>query len=370
MRDPKLYGPYLPRRPGGSPIYFVQWYDDDQSGARKKQFTDELRARLFLHEKEQLHPIDKDDLILKEVTDIRKYVARGRLAELEAENAELSAKLEALTPGVSNAPTVNVRLFSTDLAKELGVVAATIFHQLCYIYKNPKLGKVLGDGKKYIHNTYREWKENHFPFWSVPTLERAFKLLEDRKRIVSEQPDGRRSRRKYYRPLSESIKLMDSGRNKASICEVGIHQIEPSRASICEVPLKTKRERYSADVGKFKAAVMAAATTAADFSDLINKLQLLFPDHNVALEYDGFCKWRDPRGLPRVPSKFALWMLRAEKPIKRPAVATATPEFSNWFARTYPEKTSSPAWAEAPDWLKDEFRRWKKTGAMPTPAQA
>jgi hypothetical protein len=333
MREPKLYGPYPPKTPGRSPRYFVQWYDDDQSGARKKQFTDELRAQLFLQEKEQRRPIDKDDLILKEVTTLRKYVAGGRLAELEAENAKLRAEAEALKPGASNTPSGRIRLFSPELAKELGVTAAVVFHQLCWLHKNPDLGKVLDDGQKYIFNTYREWKENHFPFWSVPTLERAFTLLEKRKRIASKQPDGRDSRRKYYRPLPEAIKLMASGGKEASICEVGIHQIEPSKASICELPLKTKRERYSADVGKFKAAVMAAATAATDFSDLINKLQLQFPDHNVAWEYENFCKWRKQRGLQMVPSKFAAWMLRAEKPLKAPtATAEIEPKgFSIWF---------------------------------------
>jgi hypothetical protein len=346
---------------GARKQHCVVWYENGKR--MRRTFSDANRAEVFYQQK-FLGAVDKTDLILNGVTTIRNYIAGGRLAELEAKNAELSAKVEALTPSVSNAPTANVRLFRTDLAKELGVVAATIFHQLSYMYKNPKLGKVLGDGKKYIFNTYREWKENHFPFWSVPTLERAFKLLEDQKRIISKQPDGRRSRRKYYRPLSESIKLMDSGGNEASICEIGTHQIEPLKASICELPLKTKRtKRESADVGEFKAAVMSAAATATDFFDLIKKLQLLFPDHNVPQEYDGFCNWRDQRGLRKVPSKFAAWMLRAEKPLKAPTpTAEIEPQgFSIWFAEEYPNMTQ-PEWDQAPGWMKDEFRLSQKNG--------
>jgi hypothetical protein len=233
MRELKLYPPNA----RGQSV--VAWYEPNIRKRQRKTFAHRMQAELFYQEKEQGHPIDKDDLILKEFSEFRKYVARGRLPELEAENAELRAKLESLKPGASNTPTGSIRLFSVELAKELGVTAAVVFQQLCWLHKNPDLGKILDDGQKYIFNAYREWQEKHFPFWSVPTLERAFALLEKQKRIASKQPDGRESRRKYYRPLPESINLMGSG----TICENGIHQIEPSKASIWELPLKTKRER-------------------------------------------------------------------------------------------------------------------------------
>jgi hypothetical protein len=193
------------------------------------------------------------------------------------------------------------------------------------------------------------------------TLERAFKLLEDRKRIVSKQPDGRRSRRKYCRPLSESINLMDSGGKKASICEIGIHQIEPPKASICELPLKTKRERYSADVGKFKADAMTTAITATNVSDLIEKLQPLFPEHNVAAEYERCLKYRKGSGLaPGGGKKFAEWMLRAEKPLKGQSGAeTSDPEpngFPSWWVeQRFKDSPPCPRWSDAPEWARREF---------------
>ena len=177
-------------------------------------------------------------------------------------------------------------------------------------------------------------------------MERAFKLLEDRKRIVSKQPDGRRLRRKYYRPLSESIKLMDSGRNKASICEL---------------PLKTKRERYSADVGKFKADAMTTAITATNVSDLIEKLQPLFPEHNVAAEYERCLKYRKGSGLaPGGGKKFAEWMLRAEKPLKGHSGAeTSDPEpngFPSWWVeQRFKDSPPCPRWSDAPEWARREF---------------
>jgi len=342
----------------GDRKHCVVWYENDHAKRSRKTFSDANEAEVFYQQK-LLGVVDKLDLILKQVITQRTYVASGKIAELEKENAKLRAEAEALKPRASNTPATSIRLFRPELAKELGLPAAVVFHQLCWLHKNPDLGKVLDDGKKYIFNTYREWKEKHFPFWSVPTLERAFKLLEDRKFIASKQPDGRTSRRKYYRPLPEAIKLMDSGGKDASICEVGIHQIEPSKASICDLPLKTKRERYSADVEKFESAVVTAATTATNYLDLVKKMKLHFPDHNVIQEYEHFSKWNKDRGFSLTPRKFGKWMLRAEKPIERPTtIATAKtepPEYSSWFARKYPDKTA-PAWAEAREWLKNEFR--------------
>ena len=90
MREPKLYGPYPPAAPGRSERYSVRWREADNTG-KIKQFTDPIRAELFYQEKLLGQPIDKDVLILKEVATIKKYIASGRIGELESENAKLRA---------------------------------------------------------------------------------------------------------------------------------------------------------------------------------------------------------------------------------------------------------------------------------------
>jgi hypothetical protein len=128
----------------------ITWYEN---GKRlRKTFNDANEAEVFNQQK-LLGAADKDDLILKEVTTLRKYIAGGRLAELEAENAKLRAEAQALKPGASNTPTASIRLFRPGLAKELGVTAAVVFHQLCWLHKNPNLGKVLDDGHKNTSST-------------------------------------------------------------------------------------------------------------------------------------------------------------------------------------------------------------------------
>jgi hypothetical protein len=102
MREPKLHGPYPPKTPGGSQKYFVQWYDDDQSPRHSKQFTDEVRAQLFLQEKVQRRPIDTQMIILQKASFIEKAVAAflekddEALLSVEAENTRLRDKLAAL----------------------------------------------------------------------------------------------------------------------------------------------------------------------------------------------------------------------------------------------------------------------------------
>ena len=73
---------------------------------------------------------------------------------------------------------------------------------------------------------------------------------------------------------------------------------------------------------------MTTAITATNVSDLIEKLQPLFPEHNVAAEYERCLKYRKGSGLaPGGGKKFAEWMLRAEKPLKGQSGAeTSDPE--------------------------------------------
>jgi hypothetical protein len=92
------------------------------------------------------------------------------------------------------------------LAVSMGLDEAIVIQQLHY-WLNPrrKSGKVIG-GRRWIYNTYKEWRETNFPFWSEIHIKRLFLNLEKSGVIVSCQPEGRMSRRKYYR-LSDAFVL-------------------------------------------------------------------------------------------------------------------------------------------------------------------
>ena len=221
MREPKLYGPYPPKTPGAAERYFVQWYDDDQGGPRKKQFSDPIVAELFYQEKLLGQPIDKEALILKEVATIKKYVAGGHIAAIEAENARLREENARLIQNAPSQPSEepqieslasDVRLLRMDLAIKLkSKPAAIVLQQLYWCLEIRGWGKILEDRQRYVFNTYDDWKDKYFQCYSVPTLKRAFGILEKKGLVFSRQPDGRASRRKYYRLAPEGINLIRSG---------------------------------------------------------------------------------------------------------------------------------------------------------------
>ncbi|MBO0589451.1 hypothetical protein [Sporosarcina sp. E16_8] len=41
------------------------------------------------------------------------------------------------------------------------------------------------DGHKWVYKTYEEWRNEEFPFWSVDTIKRAIRRLEDSGYIIS-----------------------------------------------------------------------------------------------------------------------------------------------------------------------------------------
>jgi len=85
-----------------------------------------------------------------------------------------------------------------SLAKAVGVNEAIVLQQLHFHLANFNNGREQ-EGERWIFKTYDDWQTTDFPFWSIPTIQRTFLRLEKTGLIVSCQPEGRKSRRKYYR---------------------------------------------------------------------------------------------------------------------------------------------------------------------------
>ena len=100
------------------------------------------------------------------------------------------------------------------MAAAIGLDESIVVQQLWY-WLNPrrKSGKII-DGRRWVFNTYAEWRESNFPFWSEIHIKRLFLSLEKCGIIISCQPEGRISRRKYYR-------LSDWFVNRAKRGEIG-----------------------------------------------------------------------------------------------------------------------------------------------------
>lgn len=84
-----------------------------------------------------------------------------------------------------------------SLAATIGLNEAVILQQIHYLV-NSGGGRVI-DGEQWIFDTYEELQRKFFPFFSVITLKRTMLKMESSGWLVSCQPEGVMSRRKYYR---------------------------------------------------------------------------------------------------------------------------------------------------------------------------
>ena len=88
-----------------------------------------------------------------------------------------------------------------SLAVAIGLDEAIALQQLHYWLNNPKSeGRVDENGIKWVYNTYAEWKEKDFPFWSEDKIQRVFLDLEKIGLVISAKLDAhKRDMRKFYR---------------------------------------------------------------------------------------------------------------------------------------------------------------------------
>lgn len=73
-------------------------------------------------------------------------------------------------------------MVSPLLAKAIGLNEAHLLQQLHYWLDH---SQTTHDGKRWIYKTYQKWKEQDFPFWSVDTIKRTKKSLEDKNLIIT-----------------------------------------------------------------------------------------------------------------------------------------------------------------------------------------
>lgn len=86
-------------------------------------------------------------------------------------------------------------VISPSLAQLVGLNESIILQQLHYwLGKNPKEM----DGRKWIYNTYDDWKEQ-FPFWSISTIRRVITTLENAGIIINANYNQRKfDKTKWY----------------------------------------------------------------------------------------------------------------------------------------------------------------------------
>jgi len=121
-----------------------------------------------------------------------------------------------------NEPPLTV---SPTLATILGLEEAIVIQQLHYWLGNIKNAGRVENGEKWVYNTYEEWQEGNFPFWSVDKIQRLFLKLEKQGVVISAQLDAKsRDMKKFYRINYEAVCAMHDSILRPSI-DAKLHDV-------------------------------------------------------------------------------------------------------------------------------------------------
>lgn len=132
-----------------------------------------------------------------------------------------------------------------SLAVAIGLNEAIVIQQLWYLLRDPAHGRRIAE-KQWIFNTYEQWRVTYFPFWSVETIKRTFTSLKTKRLIECCQPEGRISRRKYYRISEQGItECADQVKMTSSS---GSNRPLPSTKTTVHRSLKESKETTPAEI--------------------------------------------------------------------------------------------------------------------------
>ena len=147
-----------------------------------------------------------------------------------------------------------------SLAIAIGLNESIVLQQLHYLLRDPRFGKRIAE-KQWIFNTVEQWRASYFPFWNERTIRRIFDRLSELRLIETCQPEGRISRRKYFRineaVLSETADAAKLSSSMRTNCPNG-------KRTNCPLPItKTSSETsFSETTGLKKTKVTSAVAEA------------------------------------------------------------------------------------------------------------
>lgn len=82
-----------------------------------------------------------------------------------------------------------------SLAEAIGLNEAIVLQQLHW---RLRASRNEADGRLWVYDSYEEWQAQHFPFWSVPTIKRAFAQLRTLELVVTRRRPGSTDRTNWY----------------------------------------------------------------------------------------------------------------------------------------------------------------------------
>lgn len=148
-------------------------------------------------------------------------------------------------PGLMDEPSISLY---PSLAKELGLNQAIVLQQLHFLLNIAQQSDNrynLVDGHWWVYNSYPEWQEKYFPYFSQKVIQRTFLELEANGFVIARQ--GMKSahdRRKWYRIdydawLRRQLPVTDNPSGQNDLMD----EDKTGRSSTTETPTETPKEK-------------------------------------------------------------------------------------------------------------------------------
>ena len=131
-----------------------------------------------------------------------------------------------------------------SLVMQVGLNEAILLQQLHF---RLLISTNVRDGHKWVYKTYDEWKNEEFPFWSVDTIKRAIRRLEESGYIISTASYNRMKmdKTKWYRIDYKKLQLPTVQLAPSMIAQSAEEEVQPAPSTEGNLHLaitkKTKR---------------------------------------------------------------------------------------------------------------------------------
>lgn len=129
-----------------------------------------------------------------------------------------------------------------SLAVAIGLEEAIFVQQLHYWLSNPKVkGRIDEYGNKWIYNSYSEWAEDNFPFWSEQKIGRIVRSAEEQSVVICEQLNAmQRDQTKFYRIDYEALNALLDALHRSNLNDGAFKSKRSHRSNLNDVKMNQR----------------------------------------------------------------------------------------------------------------------------------
>lgn len=185
----------------------------------------------------------------------------------------------------------DTQILRKKLAKAIGLNEAIVLNQLHYwIEKNRRTNKNLYDNRYWVYNTYENWQNQDFEYWSIDTIKRTFTKLEKMGLVLSGNFNKMpMDRTKWYtinyekmEELAQEIAEKPVKSTISAKCPDGRVQNAPSNNHRILNHENTKKEHYSATSSHDSDILGKAKSVTTDLA-VINSIEYYLSKYEVEI---------------------------------------------------------------------------------------